>query len=309
MNQKQFAIIGGGSWGTAIASMISRAWFDVLIYTNDHSVADEINTKHTNGAYLDDIDLGDKISATTNLVDLLRYKIIIIATPSHVFENIITQLKELNISKSAILLIATKGLCQSPIQLFSQKIEQCMINEYGFISGPNFAKEVAQGSFSSITITSKNIALAGNISKMLISKNLDIVVSDDIITIQIAGIVKNIIAIKSGILQAQGAGQNARAWLISQGLREISIISNKLGGQYQSLYLPAVVGDLVLTSYSIISRNAKFGFDFHNSNYSKSFLTNYPVLVEGIQSAKLLSKFVQDYNLDLPIIFSIAALV
>jgi glycerol-3-phosphate dehydrogenase (NAD(P)+) len=193
--------------------------------------------------------------------------------------------------------------------LFSTKMEQEFDNPYAFISGPNFAKEVAVGNFASITITSKDKSLAQQVADELSSEQLDVSVSTDIITVQIAGIVKNIIAIKSGILMAQGYGENARAWLVSKGLEEIAIISKALGGNQESLTLPAVIGDLVLTSYSTTSRNTKFGYEFHQNNYSKEFLANYPVLVEGASAAKLLHSFVSNYNLDLPMTSSVAKLV
>lgn len=123
---------------------------------------------------------------------------------------------------------------------------------------------------------------------------------------QIAALVKNIVAIKSGMMEAEGFGENARAWLISTGLNEIRLIAQNFGGRPESLSLPAVVGDLVLTSYSKTSRNTKFGFDFHNNNYTKEYLKNYPVLVEGISSARLLKKYLSDSNLELPIISSVA---
>jgi glycerol-3-phosphate dehydrogenase (NAD(P)+) len=288
--------------------MASHASNGALVYTTEEKTEYEINTRHTNSKYLDNIKLCNNLIATTKLDTVLDYETIIIATPSHAFENVLKNLIALGLPQSTILLIATKGMCKSPLQLFSQKIESTINNSYGFISGPNFAKEVAQGKFSSITITSKDISLTKYVSRNLTSDNLDLTVSNDIITVQIAGIVKNIIAIKSGILQAQGQGENARAWLVSKALQEIATISNALGGSLESLTLPAVIGDLVLTSYSVTSRNTKFGYEFCKNNFSKDFLINYPVLVEGIQAAKLLKQFTTSHNIYLPITSSIAEL-
>lgn len=304
----KFAIIGGGSWGTAIACLICRAIGSAIIYTNQQSVATDINEHHKNTSCLGQIELPDRLQATTNFNDVLQCETIIIATPSYNFETIIQKLKLADLDQSINLLIATKGLCQSPIQLFSQKLEQELTNSYGFISGPNFAQEIAQGKFAGITLACKDIALAKNIAKQIIGDKLDISVSDDVITAQIAGIVKNIIAIKSGILQAKADGENSQALLISKALQELSTISQALGGRIESVILPSVVGDLVLTSYSRTSRNTKFGFELHQNNYSKDFINNYPVLVEGVRSAKLLTEFVKNYNLELPVINSVAEL-
>ncbi len=306
---KKYAVIGGGSWGTALACLAARSTMNVLIYSNEQNIADEINNNHRNDKFLPGIKLHDQVSGCSNLKDILNYENLIIAVPSHAIEEILLQLKILNLSKNTNFLIATKGMCQKPVQLISSLIEQNFDNNFAFISGPNFAEEVAIGRFAAITITSKNIQFAEKVGKELKSEMLAISISDDIITVQIAGIVKNIIAIKSGILRAKGEGENAKAWLISQGLNEIAVISQKLGGSLQSLTLPAVIGDLVLTCNSITSRNTKFGFEFHNSNYSKEFLNNYPILVEGVQSVRTLTEFIAKYNLDLPIISSVMDLV
>lgn len=307
--QKNVAIIGAGSWGTALACMMARTYDHALLYTWESAQADEINTQHKNSKYLGDILLPYEVTATTDLAATINYDIIIIAVPSHAFEDILFDLKKINLSSKPLILIATKGLCSRPVQLFSSKIEQEFDNKYGFISGPNFAKEVALGNFASVTITSKNLPLAKKIANILRSDQLRTTYSSDIITMQIAGIVKNIIAIKSGIFIAEGYGENAKAWLVAQGLDEIATISQAMGGRAVSLTLPAVIGDLVLTSYSTTSRNTKFGYEFHKNNYSKEFLKSYPILVEGISGAKLLQKYLEDYNLYLPITSSIAKLV
>jgi glycerol-3-phosphate dehydrogenase (NAD(P)+) len=307
----KFAVIGGGSWGTALACLVTRAVGSVSLYSIEDSVVDEINNKQQNSMYLGDVFLPAGIQATSNIQDIIAHDVIILAAPSHVFEKILQQLKEHGLAKNTILLIATKGLCENPSQLFSDKIESELDNPYAFISGPNFAKEVAEDKFSSVTISSKNMDIANKIASILASKKLEVTVSDDIITVQIASIIKNIAAIKSGIIQGDGAGDNAKAWLISCALQEIAMIANILGGKPETLSLPAVVGDLVLTCYSITSRNTKFGYEFHQNSYSRDFLDNYPILVEGVSSARLLKDFLKakQINLDLPIISSIMDIV
>lgn len=304
----KFAVIGAGSWGTAIACLIARAQSQVLLYAVEQSAVDEINSKKTNSKYLDDTVLPSGIVATSNINLLKNCQYIVIATPSNAFESVLKDLLQV-VSSDVVLLVATKGMCQSPLQLFSHYIEQVYDNDYGFLSGPNFAKEVAKGKFASITITSKNLKIAKIIAHLLATKDLDVGVSDDIITVQIAGMVKNIVAIKSGVLMAQGHGENARAWLISKALEEIAAIAQNLGGRLESLSLPAVIGDLVLTSYSTTSRNTKFGYEFCQQNFAKDFLVSYPSLVEGVNAARLLKQFLGKDISNYPIISSVAELV
>jgi glycerol-3-phosphate dehydrogenase (NAD(P)+) len=291
--------------------LIARAVGGVNLYVIEDSVVDEVNNKRQNSKYLGNAKLAEGIHATSNIKDIIDSDVIILATPSYVFEEILQQLKQEGIKKYTILLIATKGLCENPSQLFSDKIESELDNSYAFISGPNFAKEVVEDKFTSVTISSKDLKLAEQIASILSTDNLDVTVSDDIITVQIAGIVKNIAAIKSGIIQSNGAGENAKAWLVSCALQEIAMIAKPLGGKAETLNLPAVIGDLVLTCYSTISRNTTFGYEFLKNNYSIDFLQNYPILVEGVSSARLLKNFQQakKINLKLPIISSISEII
>lgn len=303
---KKISVLGGGSWGTALACLATRAVGNCLVYTIEKDAADEINNKHTNSRFLGDTELPTCLKATLDIQDTIDSDIIIIAVPSFAFIKTLHDLKSTGLPEKAIFLIATKGMCEEPLQLFSDYLDSKFKNPYGFISGPNFAKEVAQDKFASVTISSKDIKLASQIANILATDKLAVSITDDIITVQIAALVKNIVAIRSGMMDAEGLGENARAWLISMGLNEIKAISNFLGGKADSLSLPAVVGDLVLTSYSKTSRNTKFGFDFHNNSYSKEYLKNYPMLVEGVSSARLLKKFISNTQLELPIISSVA---
>lgn len=308
---ENFAVIGGGSWGTALSCLMARAFGGVLLYTLEEKIVNEINNKHQNSKYLGDVILTSGVRATSRIKDIMAADVIILAVPSHAFAAVLLQLKQAGLPENTILLVATKGLCKNPVQLFSSRIESVCDNPYAFISGPNFAKEVAEDKFTAITISSKDAKLAKMLAAGLASARLDTTFSTDIITVQIASIVKNIAAIRSGIMQASGAGENARAWLVSRALEDIAIISKAFGGNAETLTLPAVIGDLTLTCYSTTSRNTRFGYEFYRNNYSKEFLNNYPILVEGVSSARLLKRFLKEHNLELelPIVSSIADIV
>lgn len=209
-------------------------------------------------------------------------------------------------------MIATKGISSNPLELLSERFRRHFANPFAFFSGPNFAKEVALGKFSSATVSSPDLTLANNLAQKLSTPNFEISTTEDIITVQISSLVKNMVAIKSGILEASRAGENARAWLITKALQEILHISSVIGGSPETLLEPAVVGDLILTSYSKTSRNTKFGFELHQNNYSQSFISSYSTLVEGVEAAKLVKPFLLKYNIklsDLPIINSVVEAV
>lgn len=303
-------VFGGGSWGSALANYAATISKTTQIITIEQDVAQDINDNHTNSKYLKDIRLNTQITASVGIVGLDSVDIIIIATPSFAFTETLNSIASMNISQDAILLIATKGLAEDPVELFSSRLKKILPdNRFGFISGPNFAAEVAKNMPASMTVSSENLDLAQELQSYMSTDVMEITYTDDIITQQIAGVMKNIIAISSGILTAKGGGENERATLLSKGLKEIAIISAYLGGRVDTIVEPAVVGDLVLTSLSSTSRNTTFGREFHNSGYSKSFIADYPMLVEGVQSARLLSQLVDFNKLDVPVVRNIAKLV
>lgn len=313
-NIRKFAVIGSGSFGTAIACIIARAGNETLIYGIETEVIDDINNNNLNSKYFGDLMLPNNITASNNIEDILDAEVIVIAVPSNSVDLVIDQLSEMKINKNKILLIATKGLSSDPVNLISTKIEHRLLNKYAFISGPNFAKEIVEDKLTSIVISSEDQYIIDIVSLKLKSENVILSEHNDIVTIQVAGIVKNIVAIKSGIMKAQGVGKNGHAWLISQGLKEIVQISAILDGVPRGLYSPAVIGDLVLTCSFEDSRNMKFGYELHKNNYSKDFIKNYDILVEGLESIRKLSELIdikeseELYNYSFPIINSILEL-
>lgn len=308
---KSIAIYGGGSFGTALACGVARCCNNATLFLRDNNIANEINVKKTNSKYLGEIILPNNIIATTKLTSIKDFEVIIIATPSIAFDSAIKLLKTSGISSNTVLLIATKGFANNPTELLSARVKSILPdNPIAFIAGPNLAKEIANGLLTPVTIASPDENLANKLAASLGSESFIVTTSDDIVTLQVAGAVKNIIAIKSGLYEASGQGENARALLITEALKEISILSKALGGMQSDsdiLLKPGVVGDLILTCYSKISRNARFGYELGTQEDKKKFLQEYKGLVEGREAVKLVLDFMKKYNISLPIISSIAA--
>lgn len=309
-NDKKFSSIsvyGGGGWGTALACQIARNYETVPLFLRSKEIAEEIDTHHINSKYLGpDIKLSPNIKPTNDIAGLLDQEVIVIAVPSYALKNTLHNLKIAGLKEDTILLIATKGLIPFPTRLFSEEIKTLLPNPFAFISGPNFAREVALDLLTPATIACQNLEIANKLAISIASANFIITTTSDIITIQIAGAVKNIIAIQSGIYEALGHKENAKAGLITEGFKEIFILSQHFGGKFETTMESAVLGDLLLTCYSKTSRNTKFGYEFALSKNKADFLKNYPFLVEGAESAKLILEWIELYHLDLPVISSVA---
>jgi glycerol-3-phosphate dehydrogenase (NAD(P)+) len=301
------AICGGGSWGSALACHVARIKTGVKLFLRDKTIIDEIINQHSNTKYLGNIALPSNIYPSDDLASIIDSEVIIISIPSLYFINVLNDLKDAGLKSSTVLLIATKGIIGSPAQLLSDKIASSLQNKFAFLGGPNFAKEVAQNLLTPVTISSKDIELANKLKASLEADTFVISITDDIVTTQIAGALKNVIAIKSGMYDALGYKENAKAGLITDGLREIMLLSQALGGKFNTMMEQAVLGDLILTCYSKTSRNTRFGYELTLQKNPSEFVQNYPTLVEGKESASLAMELAQKYDLNLPIISSVAA--
>ncbi len=233
--------------------------------------------------------------------------------PSYAFDDSIKLLKTHGISTDNTLLIATKGFARNPTELFFDRLKTLLPNSsIAFLSGPNLAKELVKNLPSSASIASLDIDVANKIANNLSSKIFTTNVTSDIVTLQVAEALKNIFAIKSGIDLAREQGENARATLIISALKEIATLSKVLGGMQENsniLLEAGVVGDLVLTCYSLGSRNTKFGYELGISSDKKKFLQEYKELIEGREALKLVLDLIKKYNLHMPIISEVAILV
>ncbi len=308
---KNIAVYGAGSWGTALACQVARCYESVNILLRDNKILTEIVNTNTNPKYLgQDIKLPNNIMPSDQLVDILDKEVIILAVPSYAFNDSLNILKDAGISPNIVLLVATKGFARNPTELLSDKIKAVLpSNPFAFIAGPNLAKEVAQNLPTSVTIASNDIQVARKLAISLRSKQFEVSISDHIVAIQVAGAIKNIIAIKSGIYDAKNYGQNAKATLITAALQEIKILSQAIDGDLGDnsiLYAPGILGDLILTCYAKESRNTRFGYELGNSPDKNKFLNDNLYLVEGRESAKLVLDLIKQYNLSLPIIESVA---
>ncbi|KHO03554.1 NAD(P)H-dependent glycerol-3-phosphate dehydrogenase [Rickettsia felis] len=310
---KNIAVYGGGSFGTSLASLAAQNCNNVTLFLRDEEIAKEILHNKTNVKYLGDIKLPTHLQVTTNLSVIKDFELIIIAVPSYAFDDSIKLLKTHGISADNTL-IATKGFARNPTELFSDRLKTLLPHSTtAFFAGSNLAKELAKNLPASASIASLDIDIANKIANNLSSKTFTTNTTSDIVTLQVAGALKNIFAIKSGIDLAKKQGKNARATLIVTVLKEIAILSKALGGTASSrsldtnLLLEAgVVGDLVLTCYSLGSRNTKFGYELGISSDKKIFLREYKELVEGQEALKLVLDLIKKYDLQMPIISEVA---
>ncbi len=305
---KPLAILGAGSWGTALALHLSRLGQPIYLWSKDALQIESMQKTGENKRYLPGQIFPDYLYPMHSLVKALEgVDDILIAIPSAGFHEILMQLKNI-ISLQARLIIAAKGLDEKTEQLLHVLTEQILGKQHpiAVLSGPSFAKEVAIGLPTAIVIASCDLRFADNLVSRFSSPRFRVYLSKDIIGVEISGVVKNILAIATGISDGMGFGANARAALITRGLVEMTRLGIALGGETDTFKGLAGLGDLILTCTDDQSRNRRFGLNLGKGMTPELAQKAIGQTVEGKQNAELIVKLAIKAGIEMPIAFAVA---
>jgi len=301
MEFKNLAILGSGSWGTALAQAFSEKFENVTIWGRNPDVINCINKKRENPEYLPGIPLKKNIYADEDLQRVFKKgDIVIIAVPTQSIRDI---LKNIDFPVEKPVISASKGIEIQSLKLISEVILETLLIDKDLVfvlSGPSFAKEVAMGLPTAVTLAGE-ISLGEKIQNTMNTNSFRLYLNDDIKGVQIGGAVKNVIAIATGASDGLGLGNNARAGLITRGLFEMTKVAKIFGGKPQTLYGLSGMGDLVLTATGELSRNRKFGFLLGKGLPVQKALKEVGQVVEGAKTVKAIKKIIDEKNIDLPI--------
>ncbi|MCC2645986.1 MAG: hypothetical protein K0R02_51 [Rickettsiaceae bacterium] len=301
-NINDIAIIGGGAWATALAIQFLKNHEKCTLYIRNKDIMHEINIEHTNSKYIPGIALPKNLVASNNFSDLNQHEALIIAVPSTAFAEVLSLIKENNYNIEKPIIIATKGLDQTTGQLLTETINETLPGfETAILSGPNLAFEIASNLPASINVSCTNLNTAKHIAESIETDTLITTLCTDIITPQIAGTIKNMVAIMAGIFDALRLGHNAKAFLLTQGLKEIKDLSVLLGGKIDSCFNVSAIGDLSLGINAMKSRNYNFGVDLVLAEQPDQLIENYPYLVEGINASKAIEILINKHDIELPL--------
>ena len=300
-NKFKVAIIGGGAFGTALACISARADHDTLIYLRDEKVAKEINRSHQNPTRLPDMDLPEKIRATTYLGDLGDRNIILFAVPAQKTRISATQLAP-HLTQAKQVIACAKGLEQKS-GYYQHEIlgEFFKYHELSVLSGPSFATDIARKLPTALTIASSNIKNAEFIARAFSLPSFRLYSSNDPVGVETGGALKNVLAIGVGIVHGMKLGASAEAALIARGFSELQRLGQAMGANKETLTGLSGLGDLVLTCSSSKSRNFAYGVALG----AGSPLKNLP-LAEGIFTARIAAVSAEKLGVDVPIISAVA---
>jgi len=307
MEQKKesIAVIGAGSWGTALALVLADNKHDVRLWGHKEEQINEINNYHTNHKYLPDISLPKGIIGFASLEEaLLGIDTIILAVPSKAIREVINKMSAIRKEPLTIVHVS-KGIEPDTLLRISEMIEEEMpahlLNSVVVLSGPSHAEEVSLRHPTTVTVSSKNMEAAEKIQDLFINHNFRVYANPDIIGVEIGGALKNIIALAAGITDGLGYGDNAKAALMTRGLAEIARLGVKMGASPLTFSGLTGIGDLIVTCTSVHSRNWRAGNLLGKGHNLKEVLENMGMVVEGVRTTKAAKQLAEKYGVNMPI--------
>lgn len=300
---KPIAILGAGSWGTALALYLARRGQTVRIWSVMEAEISAMVSDKANNRYMPGFSLPDQIHPMTSLAEAVNgVEDVIIVVPSAGFRDTLSMLKPL-ISPEARIICAAKGLDTETGQLLGEVVEEIFTRERPFavLSGPSFAREVAAGLPCAVVIASRHQPFLSDLSQRFNSPIFRIYTSHDVVGVEVGGATKNVIAIATGISDGMELGSNARSALITRGLAEIIRLGTALGGKLETFVGLSGLGDLILTCSDNQSRNRRLGLALGQGRNLEEAEKEIGQVVEGKRNAELIFKLAEHHGIDMPI--------
>jgi len=297
------AVLGAGSWGTALAILLARNGHGVTLWGRGRRQLAAMSKERRNRRYLPEHSFPDALQLSDDLDEALAHaRLVLVAVPSHAFQAVCVQLHS-HVSSLAGLFWATKGFEPGSGRLLHEVAQRSVAETIpmAVLSGPTFANEIARGLPAAVTCASSNAGFAEQVARLFRNDRFRVYTSTDIVAVEIAGAVKNVLAIAAGIADGLGFGANTRAALITRGLREIVRLGTAMGGQADSFMGLAGLGDLVLTCTDDQSRNRRFGLALAGGLSVDAAKQSVGQVVEGINAAREVMRQADRIAVEMPI--------
>jgi glycerol-3-phosphate dehydrogenase (NAD(P)+) len=302
----RLGVIGAGAWGTALAIVAARAGNAVRLWGRDAAAIAAMASARENARYLPGIEIPETVATTTAMDELADADALLLAVPAQQVRRVVRDLP----ATDAPLVICAKGLEQATGLRLSQVVaEERPGARIACLSGPSFALEVGRNLPTAVTIAADEPGLAASLAERLASLTFRPYPSDDLLGVELAGALKNVVAIAAGVTMGKGLGENARASLITRGLAEMGRLAHALGARRETLMGLAGLGDLLLTATSLTSRNTSFGHALARGRSARDLLAAGEKLSEGAFTAEAACRLATRVGVELPIAAAVRAVV
>ncbi len=304
---KKIAIIGGGSWGTALAIVLTRSRqpHRISVWVHDPAVCESLRRRRVNEVYLPGFELPTEVDVTAELGEALREADIVVGVmPSAHARGLYTRMLS-QLDPRMIFVSATKGLENKTLERMTEVISQVVSLKFtprvAALSGPSFASEVARGDPTAVVIASADREVATSVQEEFSGPTFRMYTNDDVTGVELGGAVKNVIAIAAGVCAGLGFGSNTVAALITRGLAEMTRLACALGGRRDTLAGLAGMGDLVLTCTGALSRNRTVGVELGKGRPLSEILGSMRMVAEGVGTTAAAVELARKVRVEMPI--------
>lgn len=301
----EIGVIGGGAWGTALGNLLARRGNKVLLWAREEEVVSSINEEHENKIFLSGILLQQNLSATSSLQEACFGRDLILSVVPAQFVRAVWKEAKAFIDPQVPIVSASKGIETATLELLSDVFEETLPGslkrQLCFLSGPNFAREIAQGLPAGATIASENPSLGKQVQKMISSPFYKLYLSEDVVGVEVGGSLKNVIAIAAGMVDGLQLGRSLLASMMTRGLNEMNRMGVALGANPLTFLGLSGLGDLILTCTGDLSRNRTLGMELAAGKTLNQILQSRKSVTEGVATAEAVHKLAEKFALDLPI--------
>lgn len=306
----KIAVIGAGSWGTAVANLLAAAGRDVVLWGRDKVIVNDLNRLHENPGYLVGIKLSSALTALDDIEKAVKGRdVIAVALPSQAVRATINQVSE-HLSDGVVVVSLTKGLEEKSLKRMSEVIGEVVpLKRVAVLSGPNHAEEVSQNIPSATVVASVDPVLAKMLQGLFLTPAFRVYVNKDVIGVEMAGATKNIIAIAVGVSDGLGYGDNAKAALMTRGLAEMTRLGAAAGASLMTFAGLAGVGDLIATCTSRHSRNRAVGERLAKGQSAEEAQAALGMVAEGVKSTPAVCALAERLGVEMPISRSVYSVI
>lgn len=299
---KNIGVLGGGSWGTALAILLAKKAFNTEVWVRDESQFEDINTHKENRKYLPDIKLPKKLMVTKDIEKVIKDKdIILLAVPTHGIREVLKKHSKY-FNENQIIVNVSKGVENESLMRISQIVEEFLPkNKFVVLSGPSHAEEVAIDLPTTIVVASEDNHTAKLIQDVFMTPTFRVYTNTDIVGVELGGSLKNIIALSAGISDGLGYGDNTKAALMTRGIFEMTKLGEKMGAMSSTFAGLSGIGDLIVTCTSMHSRNRKAGILIGKGLSIDEAVKEIGMVAEGIKTTKSAYELSRKYKIRMPI--------
>ncbi|NCC25267.1 MAG: NAD(P)-dependent glycerol-3-phosphate dehydrogenase [Deltaproteobacteria bacterium] len=309
----QITVLGGGSWGTALARLLALKGLKVHLWVREPELAELIRARRENPWFLPGVDLPPELSVDSNLERSIAFSsgIFLLVVPCQFIRSVLSSAREF-FPSDPIFLCASKGIELGSLKPMSVVVAEAMAPKpcrYAILSGPSFARDVSEGKPTAVSLGCENLALAEELQRMMSTETFRVYTNPDFRGVELGGAIKNVMAIAAGISDGLDFGTSARAALVTRGLAEMSRLGSAMGADGRTFMGLSGIGDLVLTCTGDLSRNRQVGLRIGAGESLEAVLASMNMVAEGVKTTQAVYELAGRLGLDMPITAQVQAML